>query len=380
MSLSNLTLNHGEGPATSWHLLIVDDGDINRRMLCDLFAKAGYQTSTAENGEEALACLASTSFDLVLLDVMMPVMDGLTALRHIRNNPETATLPVVLISAMSDTKDIVHGLELGANDYLTKPVRTRIALARIKTQLMLRALLNEREQTIAQMEENRRLRERFFQMASHDLKQPLMSLKVANVLLADLIDKQNTRARGVLETVDTTVETMTDIVTVFLDSAMVQGGALEINIQPVDVRDLVWASVSQQKPSAFKKGIQIIMDVHSVTVACDPVRFAQVLNNLVSNAVKYSPAGGTVHVTLHERPSSVRVQVTDQGAGVPPTERPQLFQPFSRLSSKPTAGESSHGLGLWIAKQLIDLQHGDIGATFPAAGSVFWVDIPKPTT
>ena len=359
----------------------MDDGDINRRMLSDMFAKAGYQTSTAENGEDALACLASTSFDLVLLDVMMPVMDGLTTLRHIRDNPNTATLPVILISAMSDTKDIVHGLELGANDYFTKPVRLQIALARVKTQLTLRALLNEREQTITQMEKTRHMRERFFQMASHDLKQPLMSLKVSNVLLAEFIDKQNTRARGVLDTIDTTVETMTDIVTAFLDSAMVQGGNLEINIRPVDVQDLVWASVTQQKPAALKKDIQITMDAHSVTVACDPVRFAQVLNNLVSNAVKYSPAGGAVHVDVLDRETAVRVQVTDNGAGVPPEERERLFQPFSRLSSKPTAGESSHGLGLWIAQQLMELQGGDIGASFPAAGgSVFWVDIPKPTT
>jgi len=361
------------------HLLVVDDNEINCRLMSELFGGEGYKVSTATDGKAALALLASEPFDLMLLDVMMPVMDGLATLRHLRENPETAALPVVLVSAMSDTRDIVRGLQLGANDYLTKPIRRQVALARVETQLTLRSLLAEREETIAQLEESRKMRERFFQMASHDLKQPLSTLKVANVLLADLLSEEsNPRARGVLDTIENTLNNMTSIVTDFLDSAMVEGGSLEIKIREVDVRDLVWASVTQQMPAAHKKDVKVAMTLREQTVTCDPVRFSQVMNNLVNNAIKYSPPGGEVRVWMEDKGDDLRVLVQDQGVGVPPGERDRLFQPFSKLSARPTAGESSHGLGLWIAKQLIELQHGDIGLETPeAGGSVFWVSIPK---
>jgi two-component system, sensor histidine kinase and response regulator len=358
-------------------LLIVDDNEINRLLLERIFAREGHHVTVAADGHEALEQLKRDAFDLVILDIMMPVMDGLTALERIRSKRDTASLPVILVSAMSDTSDIVRGLELGANDYITKPVDMAVALARVRTQLALKFLIDEREEAIHRLEASQTMREQFFRIASHDLKQPLTSLKTANILLRELVDAQNERAQSVLDTMKLTINTMTEVVTDFLDTAAVQSGALDMNIQPLRAHELVQTVLVQHHPAAYEKGIHIqVSDIHG-TLLGDRARLVQVLGNIVSNAIKYSPSGETIHVWAVQERDTFRIFVADNGTGIPPNEQIKLFQPFGKLSNQPTAGESSHGLGLWIASHLVHLQNGDIGVESPpGGGSTFWISLP----
>jgi len=140
-------------------LLIVDDNEVNRVLLERMLGAEGYSTDSARDGREALDKLAEDSFDLLLLDIMMPVLDGISTLRFIRADENTATLPAILISAMTDTDDIVRGLEMGANDYITKPVDMGIALARVKTQVTLKYLADERDRTIERLRQTNEMRE-----------------------------------------------------------------------------------------------------------------------------------------------------------------------------------------------------------------------------
>ncbi len=358
-------------------LLVVDDNEINRMLLERIFTKEGHAVALAADGHEALEYLKRERFDLVILDIMMPVMDGLTTLERIRSKQDTATLPVILVSAMSDTSDIVRGLELGANDYITKPVDMAVALARVRTQLALKFLIDEREEAIHRLEESQSIREQFFRIASHDLKQPLTSLKTANILLRELIDPHNDRAHSVIDTVKMTIDSMTEVVTDFLDTAAVQSGKLDMNIQPVSAHELVQTVLTQHHPSAYEKDIQIHVSNITGMLLGDRARLVQVLGNIVSNAIKYSPAGETIHIWSIQEGSILRIFVMDNGEGIPPDEQIKLFQPFGKLSNEPTGGEASHGLGLWIASHLVRLQNGDIGVESPAnSGSTFWISLP----
>lgn len=359
-------------------MLVVDDNDVNRTLLQRMFQGQGYVIDTAANGQQALEALARTPYDIVLLDIMMPVMNGLDALQHIRANPTTAELPVVLISAMSEVSDIVRGLEMGANDYITKPIEVDVALARVRTHLTLKLLLDERDETIRRMAEAQQMREQFFRMASHDLKGPLTNLRVAHTLLKDIAGTDE-RAARVLDTMRVTLASMNAVVADFLDSAALQSGQLDLKLAAVEVAALLRETLGTQTAYAHEK--DILLDVGPVDgwVRCDRNRTVQVLANLVNNAIKYSPPGSRVEVwAQHSHDNgAVTVFVADEGPGIPPAERVRLFQPFGTLSTEPTAGESRHGLGLWIAKHLIDLQGGEVGVECPAGGgSVFWVTLP----
>jgi two-component system sensor histidine kinase/response regulator len=359
------------------HLLVVDDSEINRHLIQRMFEIQGYTTESAEDGKKALEALEKNTFDLVLLDVMMPEMDGLTALEHIRAQDAFNNLPVILISAMSDTRDVVRGLELGANDYLTKPIDMEIARARVKTQLTIKTLIDERNKTINQLEETQKMREQFFRIASHDLKQPLTSLRVATVLLKELAAKDNEHITTIVDTMAMTIGSMNEVVSEFLDFAALQTGYVDMKLKEVNSRDLMWDVVGQYNAIAYEKNIKIHMQETNFNVICDPARFAQVLGNVVSNAIKYSPVGSKVRLWTTTESEHLRIHVADQGKGIPPEEHINLFQPFGKLNNEPTAGESSHGLGLWIASHLIKLQNGDIGVNSPETGGAeFWVTIP----
>ncbi|MEM6530549.1 MAG: hybrid sensor histidine kinase/response regulator, partial [Chloroflexota bacterium] len=308
---------------------------------------------------------------------MMPVMDGLAVLSELRKSEDSTTLPVILISAMSDTTDVVRGLGMGANDYITKPVDMDIARARINTQLKLKLLSDERSSTIQRLNDTQQMREQFFRMASHDLKQPLTSLKVGAVLLNELVPPENERAHAVVDTMQTTIASMTEVVGEFLDSAALTSGKIDMHVDVASARDLLWDVISQFNATAYEKQIRIQLEEPDALILCDPPRFAQVMSNIVSNAIKYSPPEGKIRLWAQQEASHLRIYVADNGPGIPPDERRNLFQPFGKLSTTPTAGESSHGLGLWIASHLIQLQKGEIGVDSPPeGGSVFWVTIP----
>jgi len=361
-------------------LLIVDDSEVNRTLLERMFTTNGFDTDVAADGAEALEALQEGDYDLVLMDIMMPFMDGLTALEHIRTAEDTASLPVVLISAMSDVDDIVRGLEMGANDYITKPVDMEIALARVRTQVSLKFLMDERKDTIRRMEESQKMREQFFRMASHDLKGPLTSMRVSQSLLKTMIDEEDERGQRVLDTMRVTVDSMIQVVEDFLDTAALQSGELDIQTARTEALDLLRDVIAAQMPYAHDKRVEIEVAEVGGALLCDRARTTQVLSNLLNNAIKYSPQESTVTVAAAVDGDMVLITVTDEGPGIPEGERVRLFQPFGKLSTKPTGGESSHGLGLWIAHHLTSLQDGEIGVEPVAGGgSSFWVRLPAAT-
>jgi signal transduction histidine kinase len=356
-------------------LLIVDDDPFIRHLMHDLFAE-GYEVTLGRGGEEALEFLAQQSFDAVLLDIMMPGIGGLQVLEHIRQMPEYADLPVILMSARSGGPDVARGLELGASDYIAKPVDIPVVRARVEGQLRLKRRLDERKREIEHLQHEREIKDRFFRIASHDLKGPLTNIRIAQYYLRNLVG-DDPDAANVLDSIETTVEAMEEVVDDFLDTAALQQGALKLNFEAVQVEELLWDVVTQNTMSAQRKEIALTVGQTPGTVWVDAGLTQQVVGNLVSNAIKYSPSGSAVTLSSAIMGEQVRIYVADQGSGIPESERDQLFQAFAKLSTRPTGGESSTGLGLWIASQLVAVQGGAIGTEFPAeGGSIFWIELP----
>ena len=370
-------LDRTENHQRTGRLLIVDDDYTTLALMKRLFM-SDYELFTASNGEDALALLEHTAVDTVLLDVNMPRMDGFTCLEIIRRQEATRRLPVIIVSAHSDTRDVVQGLQLGANDFISKPINTQITLARVRTQVQLKRANDEKDEMITRLNQTQEFQNHFYRIVTHDLKAPLTNLRLGHYMLRDLVGQTNDNAHGVLDNMDVAVNSMLEMIHSFLDATEYHQGEFRIQPEPLNAGDHVRRALDQHGPSADRKGIQLTAESCDCVVLADNMMLGQMLDNLVSNAIKFSTADTTVHISAGERSDCVRVSVADQGPGVPPDERERLFEMFGRLTPRPTGQETSTGLGLWIVKTLAAAQGGRVGADFPAdGGSIFWFELPK---
>jgi signal transduction histidine kinase len=363
-------------------VLVIDDGDAMRQSLIDVLELEGFETIGASSGEQGLQILADDSPDVVLLDVMMPGLNGLQTLEAIRANPATAELPVVMVTALDEPTDVVQGLELGANDYLTKPPQYEILVARVRTQIKIKRLQDQRRLDLARLRELDALKDKFLQIAAHDLKNPINNIGLGLSLLSK---GETTVASGspeyerVIQLMEDATSTMQVIVNDFLDLQAMHAGKVELDRRPVLLNALIERVVRQYQPYAENKSISVQGEFADdlPEYQADADRLMQVLSNLVSNAIKFSPAGATVVVRSRVGNVGLRVEVQDNGPGIPDEDRAQLFQEFARLANKPTGGEKSSGLGLAIARHLVELHGGQIGADSQIGqGSVFWFELP----
>ncbi len=354
-------------------LLIVDDDQAVRLLLNGLFQQ-DFRLAFAETSAGALAELERQPIDLVLLSVDAPGLNGFELLRRLRAEPATADLPVMLISALNDNSRVVEGLHAGANDYLTKPLDPEVVRARVDTQLALKRVADTRKQTIAHLRFTQEMQENFTRIVSHDLKGPLTNIRMAQFMLRDIM-QGNEQARSILDNMDVTLNGMVEMIRVFLDAMDSQ--QLEPVLAPQDALELVYNVVEQYRINAERKDIDLRMTDCSGIVLADHRLLRQVLSNLVSNAIKFSPHHTQTTLWTEQHDEAIRFCIADQGPGIPHDEYGQLFTMFSKLSVRPTGGESSTGLGLWIVKSLTELQGGTVGADQrEGGGSIFWVELP----
>ena len=356
-------------------ILIVDDDHATRALLTQVFSPT-CEVIAVSGGPDALRVLEQEPVDVVLLDIMMPVMSGMEVLEAIRRDESLVELPVILISARTSQKDVVEGLQRGANDYISKPIDLAVARARVNTQLKLKRLSDAYQSTILDLQSSQQLQANFVQIVSHDLKGPLTNLRMATHLMRELV-RDNAQALEVLESADISVAEMNTLIRTFLDVAVAQNGQLEIRPDCLNVADHLRRVIDQQALQAQRKQIEVLNETDEYAVVADGRLFGQIIGNLVSNAIKYSPPGSVVRAWAEPQEDRVRICVADQGPGVPELERGRLFRMFGKLSARPTGGESSTGLGLWIVKTLTEAMNGVVGVVCPPdGGSIFYVELP----
>lgn len=348
-------------------ILVVDDDDLNRRLVMLTFTKLGYEVEDAARGHEAIKRLARRDIDLVLLDITMPEMDGIEVLRSLRQQFTMLELPIMMFTADDQEERIVEALSLGANDYLLKPLNATVAGARIRTQLAIASLS--------------KLKDEFLRFASHDLKKPML-------VIEDIIDSmrelpscdQGAEPREYLDLIDMTNQRMQDVVAGFLDQNQLQdateGTTLNMNslIQEVWQMNKVYAEKKQTVINT-----ELAADLNMLKL--DIFKIRQVLDNMIGNAIKFCPHGAQVTVRSIINSDSLKVEVTDNGPGLTAADHEKLFTRGAVLSNKPTDGESSTGIGLSLCKELIESEGGQVGAhANPDKGATFWFSLPLQET
>ena len=353
---------------TEYTLLIVDDNEMNRQLMALQFKRAGYNVVLAESGYEALDLIEATSFDLVLLDIMMPGISGLETLEEIRKQHTLISLPVIMVTADDLEQSVIKALQLGANDYLTKPLNVSVALARIKTQLALKDLAA--------------LKDEFVRFASHDLKKPLIvMMDIASELKKSLSPGETVTEDTpmLMDLITRTGENMQQVIAGFLNTESSPASTPEPKYKQIELNDIVDKSLQINESYARKKGVKLKKELAEdlPAIEADEFRLSQVLDNLIGNAMKFSPRETTTTVRTRADENYVYAEVCDGGPGLTEDDMKKLFTRYAKLSNLPTGGETSSGIGLSMSKQFIELHKGHIGVrNNPDSGATFWFSIP----
>ena len=369
---------------TGRKILIVDDDRLNVRILAGILKSDGYVISEANSGERALEIYPDIRPDLVLLDVVMPGIDGLETCRRLKQTHGDKSSPVIFITAKSESDDIVEGLLAGGVDYLPKPFKPKEVLARIRAHLQNQAMAEQQSLLVAQLSKANAAKNRFLGMAAHDLRNPLASIRGLAEFLRDGVAGPMTPDQiDLVETIHSASQSMLVMVNELLDVATIESGELKLHVEKHSLGEIIGKSVALTNMEAVKKKTHVAFDppASPITPTIDAAKMRQVVDNLLSNAVKYSPPGSTISIIVKDDPATnaCHFAVRDQGPGIPDSERDKLFKDFGRLSVKPTGGEKSTGLGLAICRKIVEAHRGTISAeNLPGLGCEFRVTLPHP--
>jgi two-component system sensor histidine kinase/response regulator len=348
-------------------ILVADDQPANVQLVGSMLGKEGYEVVPALDGPTTLKRLALRLPDLILLDVLMPGMDGVEVCRRIRENPEWKDIPIIFLSAADDKELIVRALEAGGVDYVTKPFNYAEMLSRVRTHLALKAARDR----LKQLAEDR---DELLGILAHDLKNHLGGVQMSARLLHDnLARAANSKQQQLCENICHSTGQLLAFVKEFLANSAADHG-IELKPEAVNLGDAVVRAVEDYREAARRKELELKVEVPSAPamVRADRGALGQVLDNLVSNAVKFSPAGKKITATVRPSDNTFECLIQDQGPGFSAEDKARMFRRYGRLSARPTGGEPSTGLGLSIVKKLVQAMHGELtcestagqGATF----------------
>ena len=350
-------------------LLVVDDVPDNLFLVRTILEEEGYEIVTSSNGHDALKIVESEPPDLVLLDVMMPKMDGYEVTRRMRAMKDLPFIPILLITAY-DRANAVKGLDLGADEFIRKPIEADELLARVRSLLRLKHSIAERDRIDRQ-------RQDFVSRLTHDLRTPLVAADRMLGLLQDgVLGEISPQICEALTIMGRSNHNLLEMVNKLLDVYRYESGSKTINLQPLDLKELIDQVVQELKPIAISKNLELIADLEDTCpVKVDRLEILRVFNNLIGNALKFTESG-SVHVSLKSNQSEAIIAIADTGAGVPLEEQPFLFQRFSQGNHQ----KQGSGLGLYLSHYIVNAHNGKIFVKSPnldsQKGSTFFVHLP----
>lgn len=368
---------------SEYTVLIVDDVDANVLLLKLLISKAGYKTLSAFDGRDALEVIMKENPDLVLLDIMMPIMDGHEVAKRLKEIPGKEELPIIFLSALNSTEDIVQGFKLGAADYVSKPFNKDELLTRINHQISLIHAKKTIERQTQELKKTIIGRDKLYSVIAHDLRSPIASIRMVMEVLINGISKESVDP----EMYDLLImaNRLTDDSFTLLDNLLKwtksQTGRLNTVFQDdVDIMHLVTGVVEVFRGVARLKNIKINLSGTTNRVARIDIDMAKTaLRNLLSNAVKFSYDNSEVDVFVREEEDRVVLDVHDNGAGISKEKQKLLFKTDTHFTSFGTGNEEGSGLGLLLCNEFVKRNGGNLRFTSEEGkGSTFSFDIPTP--
>jgi signal transduction histidine kinase len=364
-------------------ILVVDDNAQNRALAEAALQDEGYRVVLANDGEAALRAFESEQFDCVLLDVRMPGMDGFEVCRRIRSAPRGCHTPVLFLTAQRDVDSFDAAIDAGGDDFLTKPVRPTELIVRVKSGIELRRMSAELREAYDlvrhQRDELVRLglqKERLTSFLVHDLKNPVNAIDLrAQLLLRD--PELSEKAKKSLSSIRDEVQSLTRLILNLLDISKSGERGLLPRLQDVDLSVLTQKVVEELAPKAELQDVRIETAVESVALRADPDLLRRLLSNLVENALRHAPEGSSVRVRAAREADQIRIEVCDDGPGIPEELRQRIFDAFTQVQGKERPSTRlGRGLGLTYCRVAAQAHGGEIFVEDGEPGARFVVLLP----
>ncbi len=352
-------------------LLVVDDVSDNIHLIRAILAEEAYTILEARNGQEALEMIPRDLPDLILLDVMMPGMDGYEVTRRVRSMEGIPFIPILLITAY-DQPSAVRGLDLGADEFIRKPVEADELVARVRSLLRLKHSIEARDRVEKQ-------RQDFVYRLTHDLRTPLVAAdKMLELLQEGVLGEIPPEVKEALGVMSRSNRDLLEMVNKLLDIYRYESGSKTLNMQTIHLGEIMTQVVNSLHPIAFSKHLELHLDLppHLTPIQGDRLELMRVFNNLIGNALKFTDQG-MVKVSVRETPTETIVAVEDTGPGIPEAEQQFLFQRFHQGKHH----KQGSGLGLYLSHYIVSAHGGKIEVnSVPGRGCCFSVHLPHALT
>ena len=362
-------------------LLVVDDVQTNVLLLKALLGKEGYGILVANNGQEALEVIRNENPDLILLDVMMPGMDGFEVAERLKSEEFRCEIPIIFLTALDDTQSIVNGFKLGVGDFISKPFRKEELMVRIKHQLSLVAARRIIEEKNEELRKTIAGRDKMYSVIAHDLRSPMASMKMLlnTIMMSVEKDKIDPDIFDMLEMSNKTSEEVFSLLDNLLKWTKSQLGKLTVIPQKLDISGLADGVVEVMNSVAEVKHIKLIRTDHeSFFVYVDIEMIKSILRNLISNAVKFSNTDSEIKVGIKAEDGKVIVSVTDSGKGIKKEDQHKLLKDSTHFTTYGTNSEEGSGLGLLLCRDFARKNGGELWfESEENLGSVFSFSLPQ---
>ena len=363
---------------TTGRVLIVDDQEANRLLLRDLLESQGHEVAEAVDGVEALKRVSDAAPDVVLLDVGMPGIDGFEVCRRLKADPATATIPVLLVTALNQRDQRLLGIGAGANDYITKPIDKSDLSLRVRNAIRMHQLYVEIEEQYRRLEKLELLRDSLVHMIVHDLRSPLAGIRAyLDLMKMDGEGKLEPEMTQSIDEARKVAVDMTEMVSDLIDVSRLETGKMPLEVSQVDLGALATELAAGIGRATHRVTVRVEASAEQARIIGDPSVIRRVITNLVGNAVKFSPPSSQIVLLVQGNGTEAKVSVSDRGPGIAPTYHEKIFEKFGQVEAASQGTKHSSGLGLTFCKFAVEAHGGRIGVeSVVGRGSTFWFALP----
>ncbi|MCT1524673.1 hybrid sensor histidine kinase/response regulator [Sphingobacterium hotanense] len=363
-----------------FYILVAEDNPIHSLILENILRMQGYGVLLADSFDKAFSILSKDHVDLILMDVIMGDMSGFDIVKTIMETPEYQDIPVMFITSLDSTEDIIRGFDAGAVDYIRKPFEPQILLRRVRQQINLLYQRKIIEVQKKSLEAAIASRDQIYAIISHDLRTPIASLKmILNILSLQEVHKDQESLRQMVYSGNDIAEQLFSLLDNLLKWTKSRLGMLSFVPQSVQFDEVIFGVVEVLRPTALLKDITIETCIEScITIYFDTDILKSVIRNLLINALKFSHQGSSVKILLYSEGSCAVMEVVDTGIGMDESIQKSIRESMPSGSRPGTANEQGSGLGLWIVKQFVQGKEGEFFfESVENQGSKFGLRIPK---
>ncbi len=354
------------------HILVVDDDPVNRLKLSRVLKQQEHTATLAENGRQVIELLEEQSFDLMLLDIIMPEMNGYEVLDYLKQHDMLRNMPVIVISAVDELDSMVKCIKIGAEDYMFKPFDPVLLDARISACLEKKYLRDQEVEHHRQLAETNDKLEaanhNYMQMlgfVTHELKSPLAAMQsMISVVVGGFLGEIPAKVNDRLVRIQRNCEELQDMVKNYLDLSRAERGELVANTSQINFsKEVVGPCVDQTRALFDSRGMTLTVTApEKLSVIADPELMRISLTNYLTNAAKYGAENGQANLTVEINQDVLTVSVWNEGSGFSAEDKEKLFGKFSRLKNQNTANKRGSGLGLFLLKSILEQHQGTVWA------------------